>query len=347
MQIEKVIVFGLGRDFEQYKQLIVSKFQVVACMDNFVVPRESFWRDCYVSVNNINELKFDKILICSRKYQDAIKIQLIKMGVSINDMIYPETLQSNEIQSNYEQIIKDMELYKAINTDKKFEIEESSLYLIANDKDEAAGIPSHHYFAQDIWGGNKVYSNKPARHYDIGSRLDGFIAHLLTFREVYYIDVRPLPYDIPGLHFTQGDATTLDQIEDETVESLSCFHAMEHFGLGRYGDKVEPDAYRKAAKAMQRVLKKGGRLYIGVPIAPKDRLVFNAHRLFSIQTILELFDEMKLEDMAVIKPEGVMAESISTKDEPNIEEGSCGLFEFVKSGNTSVCDTYVSGCVFV
>lgn len=330
--MEKVIVFGLGQDFEHNKQLIMRRFEVIACVDNFRIPKERFWLDCYVSVNSIVNLDFDKILICSRKYRDAIKIQLIKLGIPIKKIIDLDILEVREDQSNLELIVQDMDLYEASNTDARFKVEEEFLHLVANEKDKEAGIPSPHYFAQDIWGGNKVFRNNPLCHYDIGSRLDGFIAHLLTFREVYYIDIRPLPYDIPGLHFVQGDATTLDKIENGTVESLSCFHAMEHFGLGRYGDKIDPDAYIKAAKAMQRVLKEGGRLYIGVPISREDRLIFNAHRLFSIQTVLELFSEMTLEDIAVIKPDGVKAESISMKDYQNIEEYSCGLFEFVKAG---------------
>ncbi len=81
--MEKVIVFGLGQDFEHNKQLIMRRFEVIACVDNFRIPKERFWLDCYVSVNSIVNLDFDKILICSRKYRDAIKIQLIKLGIPI------------------------------------------------------------------------------------------------------------------------------------------------------------------------------------------------------------------------------------------------------------------------
>lgn len=223
--MEKVIVFGLGQDFEYNKQLIMRKFEVIACVDNFVIPKEKVWLDCYVSVNIIVKLNFDKILICSRKYRDAIKIQLIKLGIPIYKIIDLEILEVRENQSSFEQIIQDMDLYEASNTDARFKVKEEFLHLIVNEKDKEAGIPSPHYFVQDIWGANKVFRNNPTCHYDIGSRLDGFIAHLLTFREVYYIDIRPLPYDIPGLYFVQGDATTLDKIENDTVESLSCFHA--------------------------------------------------------------------------------------------------------------------------
>lgn len=179
-------------------------------------------------------------------------------------------------------------------------------------------------------GGNKIYKRNPANHYDIGSRLEGFIAHLLVFREVYYIDIRPLPYHIPGLYFVQSDATRLKELDDSSIESLSCFHALEHFGLGRYGDKIEPDAYRKSARNMQRVLKNGGHLYLGVPVGPKDKLVFNAHRIFSIPTILSLFGALKLEDIAIIEPDGLEVKPINKEDYRNIKEYSCAVFEFIK-----------------
>ena len=82
---------------------------------------------------------------------------------------------------------------------------------------------------------------------------------------------------------------------------------------------------------MQRVLRKGGHLYIGVPIGPADRLLFNAHRIFSVQTVLSLFEGMALRDIAIVEPEGVAAKPIGGQDYQDIQEDSCGLFEFVKT----------------
>ncbi len=98
-------------------------------------------------------------------------------------------------------------------------------------------------------------------HLDVGSRLDGFIAHLLAFMEVEVIDIRPLNINVPGLRFTLGDATVLERKSD-SVESLSSLHAVEHFGLGRYGDSIDPEACFKAMRSFARVLKPGGVLYL-------------------------------------------------------------------------------------
>lgn len=327
---EKIIVFGLGKDFRRYSDQIVNAFDVVACTDSAVVPEDKFWAGRYIAPETICEHDYDKVLICSSRFRDAIRVRLVKMGIPTSRILELDFFDKNTEQQDFEEVIQDLELYEAINMDQRFSIMEDSLYLISGDKHKDAGIPCIHYFAQDIWGGKKIFHNNPKEHYDIGSRLDGFIAHLLTFREVNYIDIRPLPHEIPGLHFIQGDATDLEGFLDDSIESLSCFHAMEHFGLGRYGDKVEPDAYRKAAESMQRVVRKGGHLYIGVPVGPTDKVVFNAHRIFTISTILSLFGEMKLQDCAIVEPEGVCAKSMEAQNYLNIREFSCGLFEFIK-----------------
>jgi hypothetical protein len=71
---------------------------------------------------------------------------------------------------------------------------------------------------------------------------------------VTVIDIRPLTSTVEGLTFMQADATDLAGIQDDSVESLSSLHAVEHFGLGRYGDPVEPDACFRAMQALVRVL---------------------------------------------------------------------------------------------
>ena len=327
---KKIVVFGLGRDFKRYRKDIMEKFDVIACTDNAVVPEDEFWKDCYILPKDIGKCNFDKVLVCSRKYQDAIRVQLVRLGISAGRILCLESLDQDVEPAAFEEVIQDMDLYQSLNTDIRFSVAEDSLFLIDKDKYACAGTPSQHYFAQDIWGANKVFHNKPDSHYDIGSSLNGFIAHLLAFREVNYIDIRPLPYEIPGLHFVQGDATNLCGFEDGTMESISCFHAMEHFGLGRYGDRVDPDAYKRAAESIQRVLRKEGHLYLGVPVGPSDRLVFNAHRIFSISTILSLFDKMKLQDIAIVEPDGVCAKHIEARNFQEIRDYSCGLFEFIK-----------------
>lgn len=327
----KVVVFGMGEEFRKRENIIRSYFEIAACTDNFSVPQDVFWKKCFIKPDSIVDCEFEKILICSTKYRDAIKVQLVRMGILLDMIMDISALECISKQNAFQEVLHDMEQYKRQVKDKRFQIREDSLYLICEDKYENAGTPGTHYFAQDIWGGAKIYKNNPLMHYDIGSSVNGFIAHLLVFREVNYIDIRPMDRDIPGLHYIQGDAMNLNNIADNSIESLSSFHALEHFGLGRYGDSVDPEGYIKAAIGMQRILRKKGHLYIGVPVGPEDKCVFNAHRIFKIETILKLFDQCRLADIAIVEPDGVSAHSIQKEEYSYVKEFSCGLFEFEKN----------------
>lgn len=157
-----------------------------------------------------------------------------------------------------------------------------------------------YYFWQDLWAAKKIFQAKPAEHFDVASRVDGFVAHVLSFMPVTLIDIRPLPWKIDNLNFIQADATNLETIADDSLESLSSLCAIEHFGLGRYGDPLDPEACFKAMKSLQRVLSRGGHLYLAVPIGNTDAVAFNAHRIFSVRTILDTLNLLTLEDFAVI-----------------------------------------------
>ena len=78
-----------------------------------------------------------------------------------------------------------------------------------------------------------------------------------------------------------------------SIESLSALCSLEHFGLGRYGDTIDPEACFKCFESIQKKMKSGGKLYISVPIG-KERLQFNAHRIFYVKTIIDSFTQMKL-----------------------------------------------------
>src|SRR2546430_1015513 len=76
---------------------------------------------------------------------------------------------------------------------------------ITMDYYDQAGSTSGHYFHQDLWAARRIYHAHPARHLDIGSRIDGFVAHVLSFMPVEVIDIRPLTSNVPGLTFVQAD----------------------------------------------------------------------------------------------------------------------------------------------
>ena len=327
--MEKIIIYGMGDEFARNKEKILAGFEISGCTDSYKKPSDEWERKHFIAPEKLADAMFDKVLICSSKYQDAIRIRLLQEGIDAEKVIFLDHLKKAD-NEQLSAVVEDMANYIEKNRDRRFTVREDSMMLITDEKNCEAGNPGTHYFAQDIWGAQKIYAKKPEKHYDIGSSLNGFIAHLLVFREVTYIDVRPLKKDIPGLHYFYGDAMNLENIESSSIESLSSFHALEHFGLGRYGDMVDPEGYVKGAKNMQRILRKGGHLYLGVPVGPDDKCVFNAHRIFRIETLIKLFDKCALKDIAIVEPDGVRAHAIREEEYCAIKEFSCGLFEFEK-----------------
>src|ERR1017187_9389550 len=61
-----------------------------------------------------------------------------------------------------------------------------------NDWFEAGGDATGEYFLQDLYVARKVYDAKPEKHVDIGSRVDGLVAHIASFREIEVFDIRPI-----------------------------------------------------------------------------------------------------------------------------------------------------------
>ena len=161
---------------------------------------------------------------------------------------------------------------------------------ILNERNEQSGSLGA-YFLQDQLVARWVYHAAPARHVDIGSRLDGFIGSISVFREVEVIDIRPQDQRIRHVQFHQLDLMNELPIEWlESTDSLSCLHTIEHFGLGRYGDRVDPNGHLKGLEQLKKMVKPGGVLYLSTPIGPQ-RIEFNAHRIFAPETVLSWFDE--------------------------------------------------------
>ena len=169
---------------------------------------------------------------------------------------------------------------------------------------------------------------RPDGHMDIGSRIDGFIAHLLTFMPVTIVDIRPLSSNIEGLTFLHDDATALSMLQDNSVKSLSSLHAAEHFGLGRYSDPIDPTACFRFIDSLQRVLAPDGKLYFSVPVG-RERVEFNAHRVFAPTTILQSFSRLQLLSFSYVADDGSLHPNIEPTAMPK-SEMACGLFEFTK-----------------
>lgn len=172
---------------------------------------------------------------------------------------------------------------------------------------EEGGSTRNEYFSQDLLVAQMIFNSKPERHVDIGSRVDGFVAHVASFRDVEVFDVRKVTAQIPGIIFKQADLMKSVDGLFAYCDSLSCLHALEHFGLGRYGDPIDSMGYEKGIANMASLLKPGGKFYLSTPIG-KERVEFNAHRVFNPLTIINHCKRcgLRLFELSVISQDGTV-----------------------------------------
>jgi hypothetical protein len=183
-----------------------------------------------------------------------------------------------------------------------------------------------HYFYQGAWLARRVYASKTAKHVDIGSSVLT-VSVLSAQVETLFVDYRPLKASLQGLTSIAGNILDLS-FSSGSIESLSCLHVIEHIGLGRYGDPIDPLGSAKAALELQRVVGRGGNLFISLPVG-RERVCFNAHRVHSPVSVLELFPELKLVEFSYVDDAGQYAEKRSVEEAIGFEYG-CGLFHFQK-----------------
>lgn len=173
-----------------------------------------------------------------------------------------------------------------------------------HDRFEEGGATKSEYFWQDLLVARAIHQANPVRHVDIGSRVDGFVAHVSSFREVEVFDVRPISTTVPGVVFRQADLmnpTSLPNAAGGYCDSLSCLHAIEHFGLGRYGDPINPQGYQRGIANMAQLLQPGGTFYLSTPIG-LERVEFNANWVFDPRSIVRCAEAagMTLQKLIVI-----------------------------------------------
>lgn len=176
-----------------------------------------------------------------------------------------------------------------------------------HDRYSEGGATQSEYFWQDLLVARAIYAAKPVKHVDIGSRVDGFVAHVASFRDCEVFDVRPISTTVPGVVFRQADlmnpASLPTTMGGNYCDSLSCLHAIEHFGLGRYGDPVNPQGYQRGIANMAQLLEPGGTFYLSTPIG-QERVEFNANWVFDPRSIVRCAEVagMTLQKLIVITP---------------------------------------------
>lgn len=224
------------------------------------------------------------------------------------------------------------ELKKQKGQDSKFYF--GRKFPILGERFAESGTMSGHYFHQDLFVATKIFKENPKRHVDVGSRTDGFIAHVAVFREIEVVDIREQKSKVNNISFRKTDLMQLPEGMANYCDSISALHSIEHFGLGRYGDPVDYNGYLKAIENITTMLQTGGKFYFSVPIG-SQRIEFNAHRIFSIQYLLDLFnDNFYLNSFSYVDDKGDFFENIELTQKEIATNYKCsygcGIFELTK-----------------
>jgi SAM-dependent methyltransferase len=225
-------------------------------------------------------------------------------------------------------ILDYVKFYRLSLKEKRFSINILRLYPRLFDNTDKTHFDPH-YTYHPAWAARIVAKTKPSKHVDISSILH-FSTLVSAFVPVEFYDYRPAEVRLDNLQCKKGNLMALP-FPDDSVQSLSCMHTIEHIGLGRYGDPIDPDGDIKAAKELKRVLRKGGTFLYVAPIG-KPRLEFNAHRIYSYEQVMKLFEGLELIEFSMV-PDDFKAHGLikdADKGMVKSQNCACGCFWFTK-----------------
>lgn len=181
-----------------------------------------------------------------------------------------------------------------------------------------------HYLYQGAWLARHLAGIQPPVHVDVGSDVD-VVSVVSAFVPVLFLDYRPLGATLSGLRSVRADILRLP-LPSGRAPSVSCLHVIEHVGLGRYGEPLDPDGTAKAARELGRVVAPRGSLFVSVPVG-RPRVCFNAHRVLAPEAVVAMFQPLRLTEFAYVDDRGAFHASAPLAAAARCEYG-CGLFRF-------------------
>lgn len=252
---------------------------------------------------------------CTHKNKNKMKINFFNLG----DIHLKKRKKDTSLEWYKQDYIKFVEMSKDVSD---FKILDN--FSCVHDKNDDSGVISGAYFHQDLYVAKQIYNNNPIRHVDVGSRIDGFVAHVAIFRNIEIIDIRKLNSKVENIVFKQIDLTSeLLPDQKDYCDSISSLHALEHFGLGRYGDSIDPLGHLKGFSNISMILKPGGLFYFSVPMG-EQRIEFNAHRIFSLEYLIEWVEkDFEINLFSYVDDKGDFFENVDLTNDTILNNFNC------------------------
>jgi hypothetical protein len=257
---------------------------------------------------------------------DIIKSELGKnhLITRVYNRIFNPPMSQKQFQKDFYQFSA---LYRS--KQQRFLLRWDDRYPCLHDKTTET-LFDYHYIYHPAWAARILAKTKPDYHVDISSSLH-FCSIVSAFIPVKFYDLRPASIYLENLVTGYADLLSL-RFENDSIPSLSCMHVIEHIGLGRYGDSLDPDADIIAMNELQRVISIGGDLLFVVPLGGTPKIMFNAHRIYSYDQVIGYFDKLELMSFSLITDFPGTKKFIdpASKTDADKCEYGCGCFWFRK-----------------
>ena len=218
------------------------------------------------------------------------------------------------------------ELFKRLQLTDRFSHSSNDLFPCLNDNTNETSFDAH-YIYHPAWAARIIRDINPEFHIDISSTLH-FSTILSAFIPVNFYDYRPANLILDNLKSGKANLTNLF-FDDNSVSCISCMHTVEHIGLGRYGDELDPEGDIKAINELKRICQRSGNILFVVPVG-KPVLRFNAHRIYSTEMIINYFNGFELLNFSLVTDEGTFVSPCSLSL-ANEQAYGCGCFWFRKT----------------
>ena len=206
-----------------------------------------------------------------------------------------------------------------------------NIYISLEDFNNEASEFKNQFFHSDLIVSQKIFNQNPKNHLDIGSRIDGLVSHIASYRSLDFADIRNVKiYPHKNINTQQIDIGNENLKITKKYSSISSIGVLGHVGLGRYGDKIDPDGHLKAFKNISNLADKSAIFYLMVPVG-KEGVEFNSHRVFKAIDIIEIFKNLNFDlmEFSFVDDNGELKFKSSIKETEKLNFGG-GIFIFKK-----------------